>query len=315
VLDKVRGRQFCDDFDHVFLALPLKPLRRLSEPFPHVIRNDLYAVFGFPLLKAFLVTDKPWWKRDTPRQSGAGAVPTRELHYWTAGQAQAVGAKPADGTGLVLLYTDHPATEYWRSFVQSEVHDCAGIDESPDLRRALVRLLLVEAKLLANRLLEESIKTVDEAPYARDVENWANELALGADAPLADVADRLRHTATHGGIRADVALLMTGSLGISPEMASVLTESHELTEAELLESVHTYGIRDWAREPFGAGCHAWAIGARSWEVLERIKAFWLSGAESNECHGNVHICGEAISDYQGFIEGALRTSRNAVATV
>jgi hypothetical protein len=30
---------------------------------------------------------------------------------------------------------------------------------------------------------------------------------------------------------------------------------------------------------------------------------------------NVHICGEAYSDFQGFIEGALRSARHVVETI
>ncbi|WP_020561834.1 flavin monoamine oxidase family protein [Methylosarcina fibrata] len=69
-----------------------------------------------------------------------------------------------------------------------------------------------------------------------------------------------------------------------------------------------YGIRHWGIEPYGAACHLWKPGIRSWDIQEKVAAFAL------ERHGprNVHICGEAFSDYQGFIEGALRTAREAV---
>jgi hypothetical protein len=34
------------------------------------------------------------------------------------------------------------------------------------------------------------------------------------------------------------------------------------------ESIGDYGIRDWSREPYGAGVHLWGPGAKSWEVRE-----------------------------------------------
>jgi monoamine oxidase len=73
-----------------------------------------------------------------------------------------------------------------------------------------------------------------------------------------------------------------------------------------------YAIRDWSRSPFGAGCHAWGPGERSWEIRGRLRGFSLS--EAGEIP-NIHICGEAFSDYQGFIEGALRSASDAVATI
>jgi len=70
----------------------------------------------------------------------------------------------------------------------------------------------------------------------------------------------------------------------------------------------SYGIRHWGIEPYGAACHLWKPGVLSWNVQDKVAAFAL------ERHGpmNVHICGEAFSDYQGFIEGALRTAHQVV---
>jgi monoamine oxidase len=68
------------------------------------------------------------------------------------------------------------------------------------------------------------------------------------------------------------------------------------------------GIRHWGTEPYGAACHLWKPGIKSWTVQERVAAFSL---ERNG-PANVHICGEAFSDYQGFIEGALRTAHEVM---
>ncbi|NOU21955.1 MAG: NAD(P)-binding protein [Methyloglobulus sp.] len=70
----------------------------------------------------------------------------------------------------------------------------------------------------------------------------------------------------------------------------------------------SYGIRHWGTEPYGAACHLWKPKIKSWKVQEKVAAFSLerNGPE------NVHICGEAFSDYQGFIEGALRTARDVI---
>ena len=70
--------------------------------------------------------------------------------------------------------------------------------------------------------------------------------------------------------------------------------------AYIRNSIITYGLRDWARAPYGAANHGWQPGVRSWKVMDTFKAFdFGSGAK------NVHIVGEAYSDYQGFIEGRV----------
>lgn len=70
----------------------------------------------------------------------------------------------------------------------------------------------------------------------------------------------------------------------------------------------SYGIRHWGTEPYGAACHLWKPGIKSWTVQEKVSAFSLG----RNGPANVHICGEAFSDYQGFIEGALRTAHDVI---
>jgi hypothetical protein len=81
------------------------------------------------------------------------------------------------------------------------------------------------------------------------------------------------------------------------------------------EKTVEWGIRDWSRPPVAAGCHAWVPGVRSWEVMSRVQAFSLAGQPGHRDLKNVHICGEAFSDYQGFIEGALRTARSVARII
>jgi hypothetical protein len=79
------------------------------------------------------------------------------------------------------------------------------------------------------------------------------------------------------------------------------------TEADLISC---FGIRDWSREPFEAGCHVWKAGVNVEEAIKELTAFSLQGELlSNK---NVHICGEAYSDFQGFIEGGLRSALQVI---
>jgi hypothetical protein len=63
------------------------------------------------------------------------------------------------------------------------------------------------------------------------------------------------------------------------------------------------GMRDWGREPYDGAVHVWRPRQKSWEVMSRMTAFGLVDGATN-----VHVCGDAYSDYQGFIEGALRST-------
>jgi len=76
------------------------------------------------------------------------------------------------------------------------------------------------------------------------------------------------------------------------------------------ELISCFGIRDWSREPFEAGCHIWKAGVHVEEAIKELTAFSLDSASlSNK---NIHVCGEAYSDFQGFIEGGLRTALKVI---
>jgi monoamine oxidase len=47
--------------------------------------------------------------------------------------------------------------------------------------------------------------------------------------------------------------------------------------------------------------------------MSELQSFALSGSPQEP--PNVHICGEAYSDFQGFIEGGLRTAKAVVERI
>jgi len=59
-------------------------------------------------------------------------------------------------------------------------------------------------------------------------------------------------------------------------------------------------FRDWGDDPFGGGWNSWNIGVDSREVKKAIVQP-VDGVP-------VYICGEAYSDAQGWVEGALQTA-------
>ena len=85
-------------------------------------------------------------------------------------------------------------------------------------------------------------------------------------------------------------------------------EHHDFTNDRLLAC----GMRDWGKDPYGAAAHSWRPGAKSWETIDFLKAVSLNGNAENK---NIHICGEAYSDYQGFIEGSLRSAKEVIDVI
>ncbi|HET7062179.1 MAG TPA: FAD-dependent oxidoreductase [Nitrosospira sp.] len=80
---------------------------------------------------------------------------------------------------------------------------------------------------------------------------------------------------------------------------------HDFTKDRLLAC----GMRDWGKKPFGAAAHGWLPGIMPWKHMEFLEAFSL---DEDSPEMNIHICGEAFSDYQGFIEGSLRSAKRVL---
>ena len=123
VRDRRNGREYEAEADHCVLALPLAPLSRFEHSFPEAIQEDLRSVFGFTLLKAFLHVRNPWWRHEVQPHTGAGGIATRELHFQREPSRGTDGWVPnTEAQGLAMVYTDHPASEFWRPYVASPVH-------------------------------------------------------------------------------------------------------------------------------------------------------------------------------------------------
>jgi len=224
------------EFDHVILALPTVPLRKLMKPFPENIRYYIDGVIPFPLLKVFAVIKDRWWQ-DVSAQTGAHLLPTREVHYLL----------PEDGSndGIILLYMDRPATAYWGPYIEPP-HEKAQVNEWPKLKWPELRRELVQC--IARLWPRDTSDKEEDETY--------------------------------------------------------------VTRAE--ESIKSFAIRDWSHAPFGAACHAWKPRINVPKALAELKAFGLTKTHDTK---NIHICGEAYSDYQGFIEGALRSAADVLATI
>lgn len=76
-----------------------------------------------------------------------------------------------------------------------------------------------------------------------------------------------------------------------------------------LKEIHGHNVpdpiigvfKDWGEPPFGAGWHTWKVGAKPWNGKRY-------GTDDSQMLPNLHLCGEAYSSEQGWIEGALKTS-------
>ena len=81
------------------------------------------------------------------------------------------------------------------------------------------------------------------------------------------------------------------------ELAQQLRQVHDVS---FTPEVRNAAFRDWGEDPFGGGWNSWNIGVKSAEVRDTI-VNPIAGCP-------LYICGEAYSDAQGWVEGALQTA-------
>jgi monoamine oxidase len=243
------------EYDRVILAVPRRALqdiqRRSGEVFEseQEIQGLLESAFGFPMVKAFVVVKDRWWEEKNMANRFATRMPTRELHYWK-------GLTKDSNQGLIMLYTDRPASSFWANYVPSGAQiDVHGAGDHP--RKA--------------------------SP-------------AGADAPSGAQID------VHGAWAKQLPDTLRKRL--LAKIAQYLSETHlpDITP----EDLGWYGIRDWGRAPYGGANHAWRPERKYWVVMRRLAD--IAASAQGATGPSLHICGEAYSDYHGFIEGSLRSA-------
>lgn len=278
--------------DHVVLAIPQTPALAITADFPPEIQADLRSVIAFPLLKVFLVTETPpWWDRPRLPQQDAWLAPTREVHYFPRNE---VGENT-----MILLYTDRPATVFWQQYVlDRDQHRRAEVNANDELRDALAGLLFRMHFAWADGLIRRRRGGVT-FPAGHRVHEILSELGEILELPDYEAMNDLERS------------VVGAHPALSKWPRTILLKPDEIKQWQR-NALHDYAIRDWSCEPFGAGCHAWKPGAKSWEVRARLRAFGFADRPDPK---NLHVCGEAYSDYQGFIEGALRTAKDAVEEI
>jgi monoamine oxidase len=83
-------------------------------------------------------------------------------------------------------------------------------------------------------------------------------------------------------------------------VAEVQRQLAELHGLKYVPHAVDAAFMDWGDDPYGGGWNSWNIGVRSWEVKEQIV--------QPVADVPLYVCGEAYSDAQGWVEGALQTA-------
>jgi hypothetical protein len=359
----------CDD---VILALPQLPLRTLQEHFPEPVKSRIEGVEALPLLKAFVVTKKPWWPKHFKAQSYAWRVPTRELHFFRGEDPDCPSLKDPNAeckcgvaAGMIMLYSDQPALHYWDVLLTPEDRrrliwksadlgsadsdtellditeefkdNCVGALNGGELEHnrygvfdmLVRRLLLVPHPGLPGQINDrcEVIKRRLGTGLRQQLRDQEKSFLGFSEqiVALLETTNTSKYKQYNGVIREAMNKALEPTQ-VPDDWFDALDKALALRRQgfvkasqvrEAARAVVAYGIRDWSAEPFGGAAHLWKPGwsATVSDTEEPLFAFALRERSDSTVLQNVHICGEAYSGHQGFIEGALETAAAVVDAV
>lgn len=308
---------------HVILAMPKKPLLRLSPYFPETIQKALDSVIAIPLLKVFFVTDSPWWDEDTQPQTGAYTLPTREMHYYQEhslqlGQDRKQQYEAELDEGVVsqqmrLEFLDAGIELPNEITVEKKKNDTGWIIYYTPYRKSHEYFIRKEDFSVFNKNGKGMVMIYTDSPAT---EYWNDYILSPNHHERAEIRGDLRLVERFfkylaHGFEIEKQDVDACESEILPNCwLQFQCKSTQKIVEELKGTIEDFGIRDWGKEPYGAACHAWRPNTKSWEVIVRLRAFSLISDRNK--HKNIHVCGEAYSDYQGFIEGALRSAQGVL---
>jgi len=264
----------------VILALPQAPLQNVAfessrdaaaqSAWNQAFAIMLDAVMPIPLLKVFMVVDNPFWEDNRPANQYAYTVPSREVHYWKSADKR---------TGLLMLYSDRPSNQFWSDYLVNAFRE----DLLP---------------VLGPQLIEPHLKpgTTHDMKVARRRQDEAITWSWKADEALQGAYDKSGSGWT---------ITKFGNDRLLRTFLSYVRENHAESVSD--DRVLAAGLRDWGLKPVVGACHAWRSGTDPTLVINYLKGFSMLPSVSKE-KSRLHVCGEAYSDYQGFIEGALRSA-------
>jgi hypothetical protein len=274
------GRPHVVKARQVILAIPQAPLQKVifesdrddasQTRWNSAFATMLDAVMPVPLLKCFMVVDNPFWEDHRPANQYAYTIPSREVHYWKSTDKR---------TGVLMLYSDRPGNQFWSDYLIN------------DFREELLQVLgpqMVDQHL--TRGASHELKVARRSQDEMMTWSWTTD-------------NDLRRAYDKSG--AGWTISKFGNDRLLRTFLSYVRESHAESFSD--DRVLAAGLRDWGLRPYVGACHAWRSGTDPTLVINFLKAFSMLPSVS-KAQSRLHVCGEAYSDYQGFIEGALRSA-------
>jgi len=272
----------------LILAMPRRSLELLScgneyneYSSNEYLSNDatsklIKSVTPKPAFKIFSTYQEPWWKKlGVSLGRTLTDLPLRQTYYWTGSKGDPIEDGPAM---LMASYDDGTNTEFWNGYR----------DRGGAKWRAMGR-----QQTATNLTAKNSTEWSENAP------EWDNYQYVERE--QTQISDSVKQTKSDDEENRLETENVTQQL--IDEVTRQLAEIHGV-DAEKIRPKEVF-FKDWSDDPFGGGWNFWNIGVKSPEVMQSIIQ---PCKDDKNVPIPLYICGDAYSNWQGWVEGALETA-------
>jgi len=282
------------DADRVVLALPRRSIElirwnRMDEDAE--LRRNVEAVISQAAFKLFLGYPYPWWQA-LGLEAGRTItdMPIRQTYYF--GTESTHGGSPENHNSLLMVsYNDLGSLPFWKALEEG-----APFEGQPN-------------KFVQPPLAPHTQQEVGGAAAEEPLPDSRLEAPRDAPAKKASAhPEKFMERVIGDGIRQPQLKVFAQAISSVPKHRFTITQEMVAAAQEQVREVHglkfipepyTAVYQDWSADPYGAGWHAWKAGFEFWNIMPYMRG--IPGEQ-------VHICGEAYSIGQGWVEGALQTA-------
>ena len=229
------------------MALPTVPAEKLiqssnlwgeenpnREKLQDKLAAHLHSALPFSLLKVFFIVRDRWWEEPVRANPDVSRYPTREVYFWKS--------RIKDSRrGLIMLYTDRPASSFWANYVpaptQKDIDElCRASTASKDEAKAVKTL----RARLKSRFVEYVNEVEGKAVITPDDIIWCGIMDWGRE-PYGAASHTWRPNREYWNTLAALADWQLGTDADGPHLhvcGEAYSDYHAFIEGSLRSAVH-----------------------------------------------------------------------------
>jgi monoamine oxidase len=262
------------------------------------------------------------------------SVPVQGMGVFPEGltnELKAAGTEMTTGQTLRQVDYDKEKKEFHLTFEDRKGNAVPVVAEQVvlNLPKVPLKAVIEDSPFLQGTAAEQTLGKVTANPltriFATFEKPWWNEMGIESGRTMSDLnLGQVYYYGKQGDTKPYVEIYNDGSksefweglqnpanpgvtttMTVTPQLAQEVKKELEELHGREIPAPTSYVYKRWADPFFGAGWHTWNAGSKPLETAEKM----VQPVDKLP----LFVCGEAFSNAQGWIEGALQSSERVLA--